>query len=148
MCVCFSLVWHCSIWSWVKERGCKALIRTVNSWTTIDGKLLVCRSHPTLLPKWFCSLRQNVSSLFSSSHFVFLFFQPQTFCPGLSWCFQWRGSCSASPAHRSPPPSSCLLTCSLSSPATSIARGWICYRTSYSEFHGQTLKGAAFTVVF
>lgn len=35
----FSLVWRCSIWSWVKERGCKALTPTVSSWTTIDGKM-------------------------------------------------------------------------------------------------------------
>lgn len=126
-----SLVWHCCIWSWVKERGCKAPTPTVNSWTTIDGKHLLS---PVVIttPPW-------VLHVFCFSHplhfFKYLLFLR---LPGLNWCFQWRGSCSAFPPHPSPLPSSPLPTCSPSCRATSIGRGWSCCRTSYSELHQHT----------
>lgn len=123
-----SLGWRCCIWSSVKERGCRAQTPTVNSWTTIDGKT------PTLLLFVIYSSAPK-KIITSSSPFL-----PSHPIPGLSWCFQWRGSCSTSPPRPSLLPSSPLPTCSPSSLATSTARGWSCYRTSYSELRPRTWR--------
>lgn len=73
-----SLVWHCCIWSWVKERGCKAPTPTANSWTTIDGKEL----HSLVVittPPW-------VLCFFSSSAFRTLFTSLNiVFCAAQDW---------------------------------------------------------------
>lgn len=128
-----SLVWHCCIWSWVKERGCKAPTPTVNSWTTIDGKQLLSPIVITTPPSVLSCLH-----VFCFSHPLHFFKYLLLRRPGLNWCFQWRGSCSAFPPHPSPLPSSPLPTCSPSCRATSIGRGWSCCRTSYSELHQHT----------